>query len=226
MGKEPTRAFRLVDEITPTDPPCSIKTKAKAQTEVSSVRSVACKKTSNGSFPKAAGVRASEDDGTTGGESDPLTAAVNRALSMLEYGDMSRRRLLRKLTDRGIPPDVATQAVDVLEIRGYLRETDACRRRAEQGLRKGWGSRRIAEDLYAQRYPRSLVEAAMAALEDEVDFTAQCVAVLRKKYHTVPDDRDDRRRMIAALARLGYGMEEIRAAMQAVVAEEGDGAGD
>lgn len=196
MRKEPSRAFRLVDEVEAA--PAPIMGEAPPA-EVAKKKPVAKEKSRR---------PATEDD--------PVAAAVTRAVALLEYGDMSRRKLIRKLTDRGIDPTVAEQAANVMEEKGFLKEADACRRRAEQGIRKGWGPLRITEDLYAQRYPRELIEQVMCDLEDETDYVENCAAVIRKKYRGVPEDRDDRRRMTAALARLGYGMSDIRAAMESV----------
>ena len=102
--------------------------------------------------------------------------------------------------------------------KGYLREDDAAIRRAEQGIRKGWGIRRIRDDLRAHGYSAEAVEEALGAL-DEVDTSSQCAQVIRKKYGSIPSDAAERRKMIAALLRQGYGMDEIRAAMEMVLRE-------
>ncbi len=227
MGKEPTHAFRLVEEIEPAAASSSAGRQAVTERQRtppaprSSHEKVVTSPGRDNAHPRATRAGAASKVVATR-ETDPVEAAVTRAVSLLEYGDMSRRRLIRKLTDRDIPPEIAEQAADICEARGYLREADACLRRAEQGVRKGWGPRRITEDLYTGRYPRTLIEETVRALTDEVDFAAACAAVIRKKYHGVPDDRDDRRRMTAALVRLGYGMDDIRAAMTEVAAEDGE----
>lgn len=214
MGKEPARAFRLVEDLTPCETPAPASDDGKRSKNGREAAPSRCRS----AVPDVPAVPSSKEIPPR--EEDPVSAAVNRAISLLTYGDMSRRKLLRKLTDRGIAPDVAEQAARVLEDRGYLREDEACYRRAEQGARKGWGQRRIADDLYAQAYPRDLIACTMERLTDTVDFAEQCADVIRKKYHGVPPERDDRRRLIAALARRGYGMEDIRAAMSAVMADE------
>lgn len=226
MGKEPGHAFRLVDEIRPSATPAA---PVKGRRGTATERPPSTGRTAVHALVPAESRTDELKGGPVGrsvtspatpaadGVSDPVEAAVARGLRLLAYGDMSRCRLVRKLNERGVPPDTAEQAADILETSGYLREADACLRRAEQGARKGWGKRRIAEDLYAQRYPRELVEEVMDTLSDEVNFADACAAVIRKKYRTVPTDSDSRRRMTASLARLGYSMEDIRAAIQTVV---------
>ena len=218
MEKKPAKAFRLVDEITPAP-------SAARAWAVSPVAEASCDSTDAYAAPVMPTGKAAPEKkkktapAETKGE---VQVAMEKAVALLEYGDVSRRRLIRKLTDRGFPEEIAEMAVDALVDRGYLKEGDACARRAEQDVRKGWGKRRIAEDLYACRYPRTVIDEVLASLEDSVDFTDNCARVIRKKYRGVPRDRDDRRRMTAALIRMGYGMEEIRAAMIEVAEEAED----
>ena len=126
---------------------------------------------------------------------------------------LSRRRLVSKLTARGFEPDLAEGAADYLEEKGYLSEDDAAIRFAEQGLRKLWGPRRIREDLFARGFAADVVAQAMEELAS-VDFGENCALVISKKYGSVPEDPGARRKMVAALMRLGYTSEHIREAMR------------
>ena len=151
-------------------------------------------------------------------EAGKLCAAIRRGMMLLQYGDCSARRLAYKLTAKGVEREAAEAATAYLAEKGYLREDDAAIRRAEQGIRKGWGIRRIRDDLRAHGYSAEAVEEALGAL-DEVDTSSQCAQVIRKKYGSIPSDAAERRKMIAALLRQGYGMDEIRAAMEMVLRE-------
>ena len=206
MAKEPSHATRLVDMLQAdagNTPPASRCRAISTETVSPAVSPTPCRhKKAEKTEPR-----------------DPLDEAVRRAVALLEYGDNSRRRLVRKLAERGFDEEIAERAVAHLEELGYLHEHDACARRAEQSVRKGWGRRRIVQDLYAQRYDRETVESVMSELENEVDFTESCVCVIRKKFRTVPNDRDARRKMAAALMRMGYGSDEVRAAMETVFLE-------
>lgn len=207
MAKEPSHATRLVDmmQADAGDTPPASRRRAAPEPCVDETAT-----------PKRHRAGIAEETESR----DPQDEAVKRALSILEYGDNSRKRLIRKLTERGFDEEIAESAVARLVEMGYLREHDACARRAEQGVRKGWGKRRIAQDLYAQRYDRETVETVMCELEDEVDFTENCIGVIRKKFRVVPEDRDARRKMAAALMRMGYGSDEVRHAMQTVSSED------
>ncbi len=144
--------------------------------------------------------------------------AIRKGMEMLGYGDLSVRRLVWKLTARGVDQATAQAAADYLKTCGYLSEKTAACRRAVQGASKLWGPRRIMQDLRAQGYTDEAVTAAMEALsagEDPwqtVDFEAMCASLIRKKYGHVPEDRGERQRMVAALMRMGYTTEQIREA--------------
>ena len=142
-----------------------------------------------------------------------LAEAVCRAASLLQYGDQSGRRLVYKLTARGIDRAIAEEAVAYLADKGLIAEDRGAVRRAEQDARKLWGPRRIREDLRAQGYERDAIEAAMLALEDaEVDFARNCALVIRRKWGALPADRVARAKCRAALLRLGYEAETVREA--------------
>ena len=152
-------------------------------------------------------------------EAGRLCAAVRRGMGLLAYGDQSARRLAYKLTARGVDRATAEAAAAYLAQNDYIREGDTAVFRARDGVRKGWGLRRIREDLRAHGFEPEAVSAATESLS-EVDFTENCAAVIRKRYGGVPAERSDRQKLMAAMLRLGYEAEEIRAAMRQVAREE------
>ena len=91
--------------------------------------------------------------------------------------------------------------------------------KARQNLKKGWGPRRIREDLRAKGFGADALEEAMESLA-EVDFAHNCADVIRKKYGEtsaeLPTDRGERQKMTAALMRLGYDPDHIRDALRII----------
>jgi SOS response regulatory protein OraA/RecX len=55
---------------------------------------------------------------------------------------------------------------------------------------------------------------------DGVDASTQCAQVILKKYGSVPENTAERKKMIASLLRQGYGMDEIRTAMEMLLRGE------
>lgn len=158
-------------------------------------------------------------------EAGQLCRAIRKGMELLGYGDLSVRRMVWKLTVRGVDRETAAGAATYLKEKGFLREESAAERRAEQGARKLWGPRRIRQDLMAQGYEEAAVQAAMEALSDPenpeaTNYIANCATLIRKKYGEVPADRQERQRMLAGLTRLGYTYEQVREAARMVSEED------
>ncbi len=150
-----------------------------------------------------------------------LAEAVRRAATLLQYGDSSERRLIYKLTAKGIDRADAEAAVAYLVAKGMIAEDRGAVRRAEQDARKLWGPRRIREDLRAQGYGSEAIEAAMLALDDrEVDFAQSCATVIRRKWGGVPTDRAARAKYRAALLRLGFESDTVREAERLILGND------
>lgn len=147
-----------------------------------------------------------------------LCGAICRGLSMLVYGDHSAHRLAYKLTAKGVDREIASRAVAYLIERGYIREECTAVLRARQGLNKGWGERRIEEDLFAHGFTREAVEEAVAQLSD-VDWEENCASVIRKKYREIPAERRELQKLVAAMMRLGYDADTIKAALRSIMRE-------
>ena len=148
-----------------------------------------------------------------------LCGAIRRGIALLGYGDQSARRLAYKLTAKGVDRDTAARATAYLTEKGYIREDDTATLRAEQDLRKGWGERRIREDLIAHGFTHEAVEEAMEELSN-TDWVETCAAAIRKKYGKIPEDKGERQKMLAAMMRLGYDTDTVKAAARNILREK------
>ena len=148
-----------------------------------------------------------------------LCGAIRRGIVLLGYGDQSARRLAYKLTAKGVDRDTAARATAYLTEKGYIREDDTATLRAEQDLRKGWGERRIREDLIAHGFTHEAVEEAMEELSN-TDWVETCAAAIRKKYGKIPEDKGGRQKMLAAMMRLGYDTDTVKAAERNILREK------
>ena len=142
-----------------------------------------------------------------------LSEAMRRAIYMLGYGANSARSLEQKLRAKGIPAKIAARAVERLADKGYLREESDALRVAQRSLDKGWGLRRILEDLRHRGYGSDAVAAAREALQAEEDFCLHCARAARKKSPAPPSDVAQRRKLSDFLMRYGYSGDEIRYAL-------------
>ena len=142
-----------------------------------------------------------------------LCLALRSGENLLSYGANSVGLLTRKLMQRGYSREIATAATKRLESAGLIDEAGDVRREVEKCLRKLWGEKRISAHLWNRGFASEAL-ADLPEILSQIDFEENCAALIRKKYGGVPTDRDELRRMTASLARYGYSIAQIRAAMR------------
>lgn len=139
------------------------------------------------------------------------SAIKSKALDLLSRKPQSRRELERRLEEWGAEEETSAALCDRLEELGYL--NDGCY--AEQVVRhyaaKGYGTRKLRDELYRRGVPRDLWDEALAQAEDPAE---QLDAFVAKKLAGTAGDRKDLQRVSAALARRGYGWSEINDALR------------
>ena len=138
-------------------------------------------------------------------------AIKSKALDLLSRKPQSRRELERRLGEWGAEEETCAALCDRLEELGYLDDG----RYAEQVVRhyaaKGYGTRKLRDELYRRGVPRDLWDEALAQAEDPAE---QLDAFVAKKLAGTAGDRRDLQRVSAALARRGYGWSEINDALR------------
>lgn len=144
-------------------------------------------------------------------EASVLCSALRSGEHLLSYGANSAQMLTRKLMQRGFSKEVASLAVERLCTVGLINERQDLRREVEKCLRKLWGAKRISAHLWSRGFDQEVIRELPALLE-EVDFPANCATYIRKHYGEVPDAPNEKKKMVAALCRYGYTLQEIRLA--------------
>ena len=138
-----------------------------------------------------------------------VTKSVRLAAGMLSSSDKSARWLKRRLTEKGISPEAAEDAVEFMVRKGYLNEVRQASAYAAGAVRtKLHGKRRIARDLYAKGYEQSAIKEAVEEISEE-EYAAALQKYLDKtlgKAYNV--DKDKIRRIAAACERLGHAPSE------------------
>lgn len=177
------------------------------------------------SFALYSGKELSEEEVDALRAAGRASAVKEKALSLLSARPMSRKELIDKLTarprDREKEPltdQAGAEAVaDRLEELSYLNDGAYASMVVRHYSAKGYGRRRLQEELYRHGVPRDYWEEALAEAappEDGVD------AFLRKKLK--PSDLEDRKalkRITDALARRGYRWDEIQDGLRRYGAE-------
>jgi SOS response regulatory protein OraA/RecX len=148
-------------------------------------------------------------------------AAYKKALSVIGFGACSERRLISKLVEKGFAKEVALAAVARAAENRIICEDDNAIREAEISASKLWGVVRIRAHLCAKGYSSEAIDAAMFSLEDNgIDFSENCVKLIKSKYRTLPRDRGELSKLVASMQRYGYSIGEIKAALGTISNEK------
>ena len=145
------------------------------------------------------------------------SAVRARALALLAARPLSRKELIDKLTARprqnpAIPAEDAQAAADWLEDLGYLDDAAYARSVVRHYAAKGYGPRRLQDELFRRGVDR---EHWAQALEELPEPDSAIDAFLQKRLGGLDTlDRRDLKRASDALIRRGFRYEEIRAGLR------------
>lgn len=142
------------------------------------------------------------------------TEAKKRALASLGQADRSSASLRRRLLQWGFPDDVCERVVENLVVDGWISDERYASNRAQTGLRRGWGPRRLKQDLQTQGVAAELTAVSVEALE--VDWDVQALELARKALARGKSPDQTAR----WLAGRGFATDVIRRALRAVGSED------
>ena len=168
---------------------------------------------------------------------------MERAMGLLAQRPMSRKELLDKLSapprqkrekypydklDEGSDLELLQRQREVLRERaegvadrlaelGLLDDGEYARTVVRHYAAKGYGPRKIRDELYRRGVPRELWE---EALEEREPDESQLEKLARQKLWGAEPTRENLKRVSDYLARRGYGWEEISSALDRIREEE------
>ena len=142
-------------------------------------------------------------------------AAKKRALSLVEKRDYSRKMLVDKLTEKGATDEEAAEVADWLCSLGVIDDERYAGLVVRHYARKGYGPRRIKEELFRRGIDRELWENSLAQLPD-ADDTVYHLLSNKLRGSSAPEDMERARNY---LLRRGYSWEEVRGALEHYHAE-------
>ena len=148
-------------------------------------------------------------------DADERYRALRRAFDIIAYGRNSTKVLADKLRHRGFSPEVCRDIAEYMRDNGYIDEDEDASREVDVCVRKLWGPRRILMHLHEKGYDQSAINVAKEYMET-LDFVDVCVKCVRAKYKTLPKDEAERKKIISALIRHGFSMNEIKAAAKII----------
>ena len=152
------------------------------------------------------------------GELDEITNASRleraklRAMRIISARPMSCRELYDRLVEKGESERDAAACVEYLLGLRFLNDADYAAMTVRHYAARGYGRRRIRDELYRRKVPRELWDEAVEQLPEQ---DGELDRLLEKRLRgTDPDDRAAIQKATAALARRGFGWQEIKEAIE------------
>lgn len=141
--------------------------------------------------------------------------AYNKGLDLLSRRPHGTKELIKKLCEKGHEKESAEKACDRLLELGLLNDEEFARILANELYeRKGYGVKRIKQELAFRGIDREIAENAIESLD--FDTQTRIILVIEKKYKGKINDEKGRKRAIDGLLRLGYSYSDIKSALNSI----------
>ena len=135
--------------------------------------------------------------------------AVEKAVELLSYRQMSGKEMRSKLIRKGFEAEAAEAAVAKLFELRLLDDEQYAAAVVRHYTAKGYGAGRIRAELAHRGVDRDYWDEALASASGSDE---KLMSYIRSHLRD-PDDRDQKRKVSAALYRRGYSWDEIRSAL-------------
>lgn len=139
-----------------------------------------------------------------------------KTLELLTRKPQSRKELERKLGEWEASGEETAAICDRMEELGYLNDAAYAERVVRHYSAKGYGAKKLRDELYRRGVPRDLWDAALEQAQDPSDTID---AFVEKKLAGKTPDRKELKKVSDALARRGYSWSEISSALDRYGAE-------
>ena len=136
--------------------------------------------------------------------------ARDRAIELISRRRMSQKEVRDKLLQKGESEDAADYAVRWLTERGFLDDESYAAAVARHYAAKGYGAGRVRSELQRRGVEREHWDAALEEMPEADEKLERFISSRLKD----PEDRDQVRKVSAALLRRGYFWEEVRSALR------------
>lgn len=167
-------------------------------------------------FALYAGKELSEEESAALRESARRGALKGKAVELLSRKPQSRRELERKLTQWEASGEESCAICDRMEELGYLNDAAYAAAVVHHYSVKGYGERKLRDELYRRGVPRDLWDDALKQAEPP---DAAIDEFLAKKLAGKTSDPKELKKVSDALARRGYHWNDISAALRRYGAE-------
>ena len=129
-----------------------------------------------------------------------------KTIALLARKPMSRRELERKLEEWEAGEEETAGICERMEELGFLNDREYAARVVRHYSAKGYGTRKLRDELYRRGVPRELWDEALEQAADSADTVD---ALIEKKLAGREPDRKELKKISDALARRGYSWSDI-----------------
>ena len=140
-----------------------------------------------------------------------LSKTKDRALKLLGKRAFGERELYDRLVEKGETERNAAAVIAWLVELRLLDDGEYAAMLARHYAAKGYGPRRIRDELYRRKIPRELWDEALSGLPEQ-DGTID--KLLRARLRSAEPDRAELKRAVEALLRRGFSWDEIKEAVE------------
>ena len=141
-----------------------------------------------------------------------VAAAKSRALNILGAKMCSSGQLRQRLVELGETQEIADETVEWCFEMQLLDDKEYARQVAAGYFSRGYGARKIRDELYRRRVPREYWDDAIEYTESGGYAARRAFEILQQKLRGETPDYNDRRKHGATLARRGFSWDEINEA--------------
>ncbi len=139
--------------------------------------------------------------------------AMEKAIALLAMRPRTQQEIADALRKNAYPERTIARVMARLDEAGYINDSDFAEQWAASRTNKGMGSRRIRMELRRKGVGSEAIDEALSAI-DEDDLLSGALKAARKAASGKDlFDPKDRQKILAALARRGYGYTEAKQAL-------------
>ncbi len=149
-----------------------------------------------------------------------LERAKVRAMNIISARPMSCRELYDRLVEKGETEPDAAACVEYLLNLHFLNDADYAAMVVRHYAAKGYGARRIRDELYRRKLPRELWDEALEQLPEQDEQIDRLLS--HRLRGAEPDDRAALKKASDALLRRGFSWDEVKEAIERWRAANGE----
>ena len=145
--------------------------------------------------------------------------AMEKAVALLAMRSRTQQEIADALRKNAYPERTIARVMARLDEAGYINDTDF----AEQWVAsrtKGRGARRIRMELRRKGVDSEAIDEALSAIDEDDMLSGALKAARKAAFGKDMTDPRDRQKILAALARRGYGYAEARQALETLIEEQ------